>query len=43
VEDALARIRAALARSGLKPLDLKEALEIVKLFKASALAPTLFR
>jgi DNA-binding MarR family transcriptional regulator len=43
VEDVLARIRAALARSGLKPLDLKEALEIVKLFKASALAPTLFK
>jgi len=31
VEDALARIRAALARSGLKPLDLEEVLEIVKL------------
>jgi DNA-binding MarR family transcriptional regulator len=33
VENALTRIRAALARSGLKPLDLEEVLEIVKLFE----------
>jgi DNA-binding MarR family transcriptional regulator len=33
VEDALAWIRAALARSGLKPLDPEVVLEIVKLFE----------
>jgi hypothetical protein len=33
VENALTRIRAVLARSGLKPLDLEEVLEIVKLFE----------
>ena len=46
VEEALARVRAMLAQSGLKPLGLEEALEVVKLFKnrsASALAPTLFK
>jgi len=45
VEEALARVRAMLARSG-RPLGLGEALEVVKLFKnhsASALAPTLFK
>ncbi len=34
VEEALARVRAALARSG-QPLGLEEALEVVKLFKNS--------
>ena len=33
VEETLAWIRAALARSGLKPLDLEVAIEIVKLFE----------
>jgi DNA-binding MarR family transcriptional regulator len=35
VEEALARVRAMLARNGLKPLGLEEALEVVKLFKNS--------